>query len=150
MKTKIFIFISIVLLYSCQDLNTVDYNYYATQIIKNETTVSINLKVYFNNQLMEYMEIDPQKKDENGYYLGKGNIFSPFNIAFLESPDSVIIIFDNTKKILFKHQDTTTNNPCHIESFTEEKDVSEHTNRYTYTITQDMYDNAEVYSCSCQ
>jgi hypothetical protein len=56
-------------------------------------------------------------------------------------PDSVYIIFDNTKRIVYKQAEIDDKGILDIENYDEEQ-VDEHNYEFTYTISETDYDNA--------
>ncbi|BDX39108.1 hypothetical protein CYCD_24630 [Tenuifilaceae bacterium CYCD] len=73
------------------------------------------------------------------YYDDMGSSIYGFPLGV--SPDSVYLTFDNTKRIIYRSNDSSDKGILDINSY-EEKKIDEHNYEFTYTITEDDYNNA--------
>lgn len=158
MKNIFYLLIILLFISACEIIDT-DYDSYT---IKNDTEYTVNIIAYdkyYNNgvdtvavkwelvKLSDDITIKPYDK----YYVEKetGEVADPMGAFTREDVDSVIITFNNSKRVTYVcndlylacYDDPRNITNWHLYEFEKEK------NRgidYTYTITQEDYDNAEL------
>lgn len=73
------------------------------------------------------------------YYDDMGSSIYGFPLGIY--PDSVFLTFDNTKRIIYRSNDSSGKGILDINNY-EKRKVDEHNYEFTYTITEEDYNNA--------
>lgn len=128
----------------------VDYRSSYTQVIQNDTKSEVEFKVYSRGNLDTYFELKPSEAQIKQYSYTDANYFTLFDL-YPVTADSIAIIFDRTKLMMFYHNDSLSLNPAYEDSYVWEKDPEyEYTYLLTYSITDQVYDMATPYICNCK
>lgn len=138
-------------LFTISACEIIDYDY-DSYTIKNETEYTVEILAYdkyhtYSIELINDIIIEPYDK----YYVEKetGEVASPMGVFTEESVDSVIITFNNSKRLIYVCNEVYVNACNEAGSILdwqlyEFEKVENRGIDYTYTLTQEDYDNAEL------
>lgn len=134
---------SILLLISCRP-DHISYIYYKEFVFKNETDFqlkvdAINFFSFVDRTPENFSAYIIESKDSLTQVNSNGDM-SSYRIEIAYS-DSVVVTFGNKKSISFTPGDHSRYNSLNFRNFNIDS-VSEYRSRYTYTFTQEDYNNA--------
>ncbi len=146
MLAKLKFIVPLIFLFSC----IVETSTNTMYTIKNETVHDVNLtlyKLHYINSLLQVSEstVGIAANDEFREIYGGDTGSQLFLYPFGESTDSVIIIFDSSRKLIHRRNELDSyrsilNRNSYIERVNEDNNITYY--HYTYTLTEEDYNNA--------
>lgn len=144
MKDKVIIFIAIIgsLFFSCgkmEPYTNVEF------VVDNTSKYNVELEFFrfviqSGHHIKDITFSIPEKSEIKIIYLDDmGSSIDGFPIGVI--PDSVFITFNNVKRIVYRQNDLKKKSILDITSYSK-SEIDEHNNKYTYSITDEDYENA--------
>ncbi len=142
MLAKLKFIVPLLFLFSCivEDDTLTIYN------VKNETVYDISMVIHnfvYHESLPPIPDSIIQISANDVFSINYGGSHYPFPLG--ESTDSVIIIFDGSRKLIHRRNELDTyrnilNRDSYVERVNEDNHVTYY--HYTYTLTEEDYNNA--------